>query len=179
MTGNIRTLEGALIRVVAHHSLTQRPIDLALATEVMDAMYPPRGSGRPSIDDVKRAVAAHFELSVDELVSPSRTARIAWPRQVAIHLARELCGASLQAIGEAFGGRNHATVLHACKRVSDRLSNDQQAVDDIADDQGSAARQRKPTATVDRLACRLRARTYPLRARDRALLHSFYSPYDF
>ncbi len=132
VTGNIRTLEGALIRVVAHHSLTQRPIDLALATEVMDAMYPRNGSGAPSLDDVKRAVAKHYELTIDDLVSPSRTARIAWPRHVAIHIARELCGVSLPAIGGSFGGRSHATVLHACKRVSDRLHNDQQAVDDIA-----------------------------------------------
>jgi chromosomal replication initiator protein len=132
VTGNIRTLEGALIRVVAHHSLTQSPIDVALATEVMDAMYPRHGSVAPSLDDVKRAVVKHYRLSVDELVSPSRTARIAWPRQVAIHIARELCGASLPVIGESFGGRSHATVLHACKRVSERLSNDQQADDDIA-----------------------------------------------
>jgi chromosomal replication initiator protein len=99
----------------------------------MDAMYPHRESGAPSLDDVKRAVAKHFQLSIAELVSPSRTARVSWPRQVAIHIARDLCGASLPAIGQSFGGRSHATVLHACKRVSDRLSDDQQADDDIAD----------------------------------------------
>jgi chromosomal replication initiator protein len=56
---------------------------------------------------------------------------VTWPRQVAIHLARALTGASLQAIGDAFGGRNHATVLHACKRVSQRMGKDQQAVDEV------------------------------------------------
>jgi len=129
---NIRALEGALIRVVAFHSLTQRPIDRALAKEVLDAMYPARrGAGPPSIAEVQAVVASHFRLSVDQLTSASRVSNISWPRQVAIHLARDLTGASLPTIGKAFGGRNHATVLHACKRVSERLKNDQQAVDDI------------------------------------------------
>jgi chromosomal replication initiator protein len=127
---NIRTLEGALIRVVAHHSLTQRPIDLALATEVMNLMYPQATA--PAIEDVQAAVSTFFGFSVAELVSPARAAAIAWARQVAIHLTRELCDASLPAIGRAFGGRSHATVLHACRKVSDRLATDQQAVDDIA-----------------------------------------------
>jgi chromosomal replication initiator protein len=124
VTKNIRALEGALIRVVAYHSLTQRPLDLALTREVMDSMYPRRGSAQPTVEDVKRIVAESFALTTEELISPVRTARVAWPRQVAIHLARELTGASLQAIGDAFGGRNHATVLHACKRVSERLTGD-------------------------------------------------------
>ena len=131
VTTNIRALEGALIRVVAYHSLTQRPIDVALATEVMDAMYPLSGSASPSIADVQAVVAAHHSLTVAELISPARTARVAWPRQLAIHLARELTGASLQAIGEAFGGRNHGTVLHACKRVSERLAGDQYIADEL------------------------------------------------
>ena len=130
---NIRALEGALIRVVAFHSLTQRPIDRALTLEVLDAMYPSRrGAGPPSIPEVQAIVAAHFRLSVDELTSASRVTSISWPRQVAIHLARDLTGASLPAIGRAFGGRNHATVVHACKRVSERLKNDQHVVDEIA-----------------------------------------------
>ena len=129
---NIRALEGALIRVVAFHSLTQRPIDRALAKEVLDVMYPARrGAGPPSIAEVQAVVATHFELSVEQLTSANRTSRVSWPRQVAIHLARDLTGASLPAIGRAFGGRNHATVLHACKRVSERLKNDQQTVDEI------------------------------------------------
>ena len=130
---NIRALEGALIRVVAFHSLTQRPIDRPLTLEVLDAMYPSRRSpGPPSIAEVQAIVATHFRLSVAELTSASRVNAVAWPRQVAIHLARDLTGASLPAIGRAFGGRNHATVVHACKRVSERLKNDQQVVDEIA-----------------------------------------------
>jgi chromosomal replication initiator protein len=132
VTDNIRVLEGALIRVVAFHSLTQRPIDQALTLEVLDSMYPSRRTGPPSIADVQEIVAGHFQLSVEQLTSPSRASRVSWPRQVAIHLARDLTGASLPAIGRAFGGRNHATVLHACKRVSERLKNDRHVVDEIA-----------------------------------------------
>jgi chromosomal replication initiator protein len=92
---------------------------------VMDTMYPVRGRTRPTITDVQAVVAARYSLSTAELVSSGRTARLAWPRQIAIHLSRELTGASLQTIGEAFGGRNHGTVLHACKRVSERAADDQ------------------------------------------------------
>jgi chromosomal replication initiator protein len=130
---NVRALEGALIKVVASHSLTGKPIDLELATGVLDEMYPRAGTRLPSIEHIQRVVAAHYELSVPELVSAKRTARVAWPRQLAIHLARELTHASLPAIGTAFGGRNHATVVHACKRVSQRLSTDQQVSDELAD----------------------------------------------
>jgi len=80
---------------------------------------------------IQAAVASHYGLDVSDLLSPSRTVRIAWPRQLAIYLAREYTGTSLQTIGEAFGGRNHATVLYACKRVSDRLANDQQVCEEV------------------------------------------------
>jgi chromosomal replication initiator protein len=133
VTTNVRALEGALIRVVASHSLTGRPIDLDLATRVLDEMYPASGTRALSIEDIQRIVAAHYDLTVPELISSMRTARIAWPRQVAIHLSRELTHASLPAIGAAFGGRNHATVLHACKRVAERVHSDQQVGDELAD----------------------------------------------
>jgi len=131
VTQNIRALEGALIRVVAHGSLTQRRLDLELATEVMDRLYPGAVSTTPTIEGVQAVVAAHFAISTAELISAGRTARIAWPRQVAIHLARDLTGASLQAIGDAFGGRNHGTVLHACKRVAERVGGDDNLLDEL------------------------------------------------
>jgi chromosomal replication initiator protein len=132
VTDNIRILEGALIRVVAFASLTRRTVDRTLTTEVLDTMYPRRHAGPPSIAEVQAIVAGHFNLTVEQLTSASRVSRVSWPRQVAIHLARDLTGASLPTIGEAFGGRNHATVLHACKRVSERLKDDQHVVDEIA-----------------------------------------------
>ena len=89
------------------------------------------GTRPTSVGEIQAAVATHLNLTVSELTSPSREARIAWPRQIAIHLSRELTDASLHAIGDAFGGRNHATVLHACRRVAERLAGDQQAGNDV------------------------------------------------
>jgi chromosomal replication initiator protein len=130
VTDNVRSLEGALIRIVAFHSLTGRVIDEHLATEVLDDISP-RGAQRhpPSLAHVQSTVAAHYEISVAELVSANRAAPTVWPRQVAIYLARALTGASLNEIGKAFGGRAHATIMHACKRVSDRVKDDQEAAD--------------------------------------------------
>jgi chromosomal replication initiator protein len=127
VTTNVRALEGALIRVVALHSLTRRPIDIALTATVLDKIYPDSRSRSVSIASIQAAVASHFDITVQDLVSPRRAPRIAWPRQLAMHLARDLTHASLPAIGKAFGGRNHATVHYACRRVSDRLVNDSEA----------------------------------------------------
>jgi chromosomal replication initiator protein len=127
--GNSAVLE--LIRVVAHHSLTGQPLGVELARTVLDGMYPHSASASVSIDEIRVSVASYYELTVPELISSSRAARIAWPRQVAIHLARQLTDAPLHAIGEAFGGRNHATVLHACKRVSERLMESADAANDV------------------------------------------------
>jgi len=127
VTDNVRALEGALIRVVAYHSLTGNPIDVELTATVLGAMYPQASTLRPSTESIRLAVASRFELTPGELVSANRSARVAWARQLAIYLSRQLTGSSLQEIGEAFGGRNHATVLHACKRVSERITGDSQA----------------------------------------------------
>jgi chromosomal replication initiator protein len=131
ITNNVRQLEGALIRVVAYHSLTQLPIDVRLAQTVLDEIHPQPQRRGLSIEDIQAAVARHHGVTVAELKSPSRAARLTWPRQLAIHLARQLTRAPLQTIGEAFGGRNHATVLHACKRVEERVNNDQHAARDL------------------------------------------------
>jgi len=128
ITANVRALEGALVRVVAYHSLTRRPIDAALAEEVLEALYP--GASRPpstSIHEVQHATCEAFSLSLEELLSASRSPRLAWPRQVAMYLARELTDQTLPAIGREFGGRNHATVIHACKRTAARIGSDQDA----------------------------------------------------
>ena len=126
ITDNVRSLEGALQRLAANHSLTGTPIDPELALAVLGHIAPHSGetsSGGPlTIDQIQEAVATQFKLSAAELRSESRKASVAWPRQLAIHLSRELTDAPLQRIGEAFGGRNHATVLHACKRVQDRTT---------------------------------------------------------
>ncbi len=128
ITANARTLEGALIRVVAYHSLTRRPIDAALADEVLADLLPtPKAPGRrepPTIERVQELTCAAFDVSRDELLSAARSSRIVWPRQVAMYLARENTAASLTAIGEAFGGRNHTTVMYSCRKASERLAAD-------------------------------------------------------
>lgn len=124
---NVRSIEGALIRVVAFSSLTGRALTPELTREVLDGLYPtaqPARHGPPSIGDIKRAACQRFELTPEELLSPSRTARVSWPRQVAMYLARELTGESLPAIGRQFGGRDHTTVLHAYRRTATRIAND-------------------------------------------------------
>jgi chromosomal replication initiator protein len=127
---NVRALEGALIRVVAFSSLTGRALTSELAQEVLASLYPQPvapGMRKRTIAEIQTATCRHFQLSEDELVSPGRSSRIAWPRQLAMYLARELTDASLPAIGREFGGRDHTTVMHACKRASARLDSDDAA----------------------------------------------------
>ncbi len=129
ITSNARALEAALIRVVAFHSLTGRTIDAALADEVLATLYPPSRQARlrPTIDRVQALACDAFSVTRDELLSPSRSGRIAWARQVAMYLAREHTGASLPTIGKEFGGRNHTTVMYACRRAAERIAADPQA----------------------------------------------------
>jgi chromosomal replication initiator protein len=132
---NLRALEGALIRVVAYASLTSHPVDADLAARVLDELYPSRfgraaGAGeRPTIEGIQDLTADAFGLTRDELLSASRAARLAWPRQLAMYLAREHTGETLPAIGRSFGGRNHTTVMHACRRTAERLASDPDAFD--------------------------------------------------
>lgn len=125
---NVRALEGALIRVVAFSSLTRRPLDRELAGEVLNTLYPhPTPHLHPgtlSITTIQAMVSEHFGVSTEELLSASRSARVAWPRQLAMFLARELTSDSLPVIGRHFGGRDHTTVLHACRRAQARISSD-------------------------------------------------------
>jgi chromosomal replication initiator protein len=129
ITSNARALEGALIRVVAYHSLTRRPIDAALADDVLAGLYPNAVPPRrpPTIERVQQLTCEAFAISLEELLSSARSARVAWPRQVAMYLARRHAGATLPAIGEQFGGRNHTTVMYACRRTAERIASDPEA----------------------------------------------------
>ena len=132
VTDNIRALEGALVRVVAYHSLTGRVIDSELTATVLNTMYPQRSTGI-GIGRIQALVASRYQLAVSDLLGSSRAARIAWPRHLAIYLTRQATDTSLHAIGEAFGNRNHATVLHACKRVAARLQTDPRVSAELAE----------------------------------------------
>ncbi len=128
---NIRSLEGALIRVVAYGSLTGRPVTSELAAEVLAGLYPGSRPRPRSVEDIQQRTCAAFGVSMDELLSTSRAAPVAWPRQVAMYLARELTDQTLPAIGRAFGGRNHTTVMHACRRTAERMATDADAYDTV------------------------------------------------
>jgi chromosomal replication initiator protein len=131
---NVRALEGALIRTVAYSSLTGRPLTTELAEEVLAGLYPQAQRGPCSVAEIQEQACRHFGLTAEELLSSSRTARIAWPRQVAMYLARELTEESLPVIGRHFGGRDHTTVLHAWRRTTAKLASDsqsRQAVDNL------------------------------------------------
>jgi len=131
VSSNIRALEGALIRVVAYGSLTGRPVTSGLAEEVLAGLYPGTRPQRRSVEDIQECICAAFGVSRDELLSSSRAAPVAWPRQVAMYLARELTDQTLPAIGRAFGGRNHTTVLYACRRTAERMASDREAYDAV------------------------------------------------
>jgi chromosomal replication initiator protein len=151
VTTNVRALQGALIRVVAFHSLTGRPIDRSLVTHVLDGLYP-QGSPTPTprtVEEIQVATCERLGISPDVLRSPDRSARVAWARQVAMYLARELTDATLPAIGRAFGGRNHTTVLHACRRATERIATDAEAHELVRS--LTADLQRPSAARADRL----------------------------
>jgi chromosomal replication initiator protein len=131
VAANVRALEGALIRVVAYGSLTGRPVTVSLAEEVLAGLYPSRAPQRRSVEDIQQRTCEAFGLSMDQLLSTSRAAPVAWPRQVAMYLARELTDQTLPAIGRAFGGRNHTTVMHACRRTAERIATDPDAYDAV------------------------------------------------
>ena len=128
---NLRALEGALIRVVAFGSLTGQPVTAELAAEVLDGLYPELKPRRATMREVQERTAEAFDVTIDALLSPSRAQSIAWPRQVAMYLARELTGATLPAIGRAFGNRNHTTVMHACRRTAERIASDPEAYEAV------------------------------------------------
>jgi chromosomal replication initiator protein len=123
---SIRALEGALIRVVAFASLTGRPVSGELAAEVLGGLYPDLKPSRRTVQEIQEHTCEAFGVSMVDLRSSSRSAQVAWARQVAMYLARELTDATLPAIGREFG-RNHTTVLHACRRTAERMAADREA----------------------------------------------------
>ncbi len=125
VASNIRELEGALTRVVAFSSLTDRPMTVELAEHVLKDVYP-QGEAAPevTIPRIQEAVSQRFGVTLDELVSPRRSQAVAYPRQVAMYLSRELTDASLPMIGKQFGGRDHTTVIHAKDKISRLIRED-------------------------------------------------------
>ncbi|MDV9914841.1 chromosomal replication initiator protein DnaA, partial [Clostridioides difficile] len=115
---NIRELEGALTRVVAYSSLSNRVISFDLATEALKDIITTSKNEEINVLRIKEKVSSVFNLKMEDFNSKKRTRSIAYPRQIAMYLTRELTDLSLPKIGEEFGGRDHTTVIHAHDKVS-------------------------------------------------------------
>jgi chromosomal replication initiator protein len=121
---NIRRLEGALIRVASYAALTGKELSLEMVESLLREVLHEEGRYAINIEAIQKRVAEHFDIRLADMTSKRRPENIAFPRQVAMFLSRQMTDTSLCAIGEAFGGRDHGTVLHACRLVKDRMEVD-------------------------------------------------------
>jgi chromosomal replication initiator protein len=121
---NIRRLEGALTRVAAYSSLTGKKLTVEAVEGLLHEVLHEEGRLTISIDFIQKRVAEHFDIRLADMTSRRRPENIAFPRQIAMYLSRHMTESSLNTIGEAFGGRDHGTVLHACRLVKDRMEVD-------------------------------------------------------
>jgi chromosomal replication initiator protein len=127
---NVRELEGALKRVIASARFTGRDIDLKFTKEALRDLLAVQDR-MVSIDNIQKTVAEYYKIRVTDLLSKRRTRSITRPRQVAMSLAKELTSHSLPEIGDAFGGRDHTTVLHACRKVTELKESDLRIAEDF------------------------------------------------
>jgi chromosomal replication initiator protein len=130
ITSNVRELEGALNRVVAHAQLIGRAITLETTQEVLHDLLR-ANDRRITIDDIQKQVAAHFNIRLADMYSARRARAIARPRQVAMYLAKQLTSRSLPEIGRKFGGRDHTTVMHAVRKVEELRDGDAAFAEDL------------------------------------------------
>jgi chromosomal replication initiator protein len=130
---NIRELEGALIRIVAFSSLTNREISVDLASEALKDIISNKQSKQVTIGLIQDIVSNYYNLRIEDFKSARRTRNIAYPRQIAMYLSRKLTDMSLPKIGEEFGGRDHTTVIHAYEKISEGLKKDDSLKNAISD----------------------------------------------
>ena len=121
---NIRRLEGALIKISSYAALTGKPLDLPTAELLLKDVLMEEAQNRLNIEGIQKRVADHFQIRHSDMTSKRRPNAIAFPRQIAMYLCRQLTRHSLQEIGEAFGGRDHGTVIHAVKTVENMMEQD-------------------------------------------------------
>ncbi|MBU5437970.1 chromosomal replication initiator protein DnaA [Tissierella sp. MSJ-40] len=119
---NIRELEGALIRIVAYSSLTNRDVTEELAEEALKDIISSNKPREITVELIKEIISQNFNVKIDDFNSKKRTRAIAYPRQVAMYLTRELTDLSLPKIGDEFGGRDHTTVIHACDKIGSDIN---------------------------------------------------------
>lgn len=127
---NVRELEGALKRVIANAHFTGKPISIDLVREALKDLLALQDR-LVSIENIQRVVAEYYKIKVSDLLSKRRSRSVARPRQVAMQLAKELTNHSLPEIGDSFGGRDHTTVLHACRKIKELLDTDGDIREDV------------------------------------------------
>ena len=130
ITSNVRELEGALNRVVAHATLVGRDISLETTQDVLHDLLR-ANDRRVTIEEIQKQVAAHFNIRITDMHSPRRARAVARPRQVAMYLAKQLTTRSLPEIGRKFGGRDHTTVMHAVRRIEELRATDSGFSEDV------------------------------------------------
>lgn len=123
---NIRKLEGALIQISSYASLTGAELNLKTAELVLSGIVEDEMEKIITIDQIQRKLSDYYDIRLADMKSPRRPKAIAFPRQLAMYLSRSMTGRSLSEIGEAFGGRDHTTVIHACQKVGQQLTSDKQ-----------------------------------------------------
>ena len=131
---NVRRLEGALMRVATYASLAGESVTVDKVEHLLRDLIREEASRQVSVDAIQKAVAEHYDVRLADMTSRRRPASIAFPRQIAMYLSRSLTKGSLMEIGEAFGGRDHGTVIHACKKVHARIGQEaglKEAIDRI------------------------------------------------
>ena len=122
---NVRRLEGALMRVASFTSLSGKALNDEAVEHLLKDILQEEAKQSITIDQIQRRVAEHFDVRLADMTSKRRPKNIAFPRQIAMYLARELTKSSLSEIGEAFGGRDHGTVLHAHRLVRDKIKGEE------------------------------------------------------
>ncbi len=130
ITSNVRELEGALNRLIAHANLFGRPVTLELTQEVLHDILKAHDR-RVTIDEIQRKVAEHYNIRLTDMSSARRARAVARPRQVAMYLAKQLTSRSLPEIGRKFGNRDHTTVMHAVSRVGELMERDAGFAEDV------------------------------------------------
>jgi chromosomal replication initiator protein len=130
ITSNVRELEGALRRLVAHATLIGRPITMDMVKDVLQDLLR-ANDRRVTVEDIQRRVADYYKLRLHDLLSARRSREVARPRQVAMYLSKKLTPRSLPEIGRRFGGRDHTTVMHAIKRIEELRNVDSELETDI------------------------------------------------
>jgi chromosomal replication initiator protein len=130
ITSNVRELEGALNRLIAHANLFGRPVTLDSAQEVLHDILKAHDR-RVTIEEIQRKVAEHYNIRLTDMSSARRARAVARPRQVAMYLAKQLTSRSLPEIGRKFGNRDHTTVMHAVSRISELMERDGSFAEDV------------------------------------------------